>query len=157
MIYIGADHAGYKLKEEIRKFLESKKIKYTDVGTYSAESVDYPEYALKVAKAVSKCREGSSDPSARGILVCGSGIGVCIVANKVRGVRAGLVWNTRLAKKSREDDDTNVLCLSGWETTKKEAVEIIDVWLKTKFSRAARHRRRVKKIEVIESSRAALS
>jgi len=140
-IAIGADHAGYKLKEIVKAFLKRKKISVEDFGTFSQESVDYPDYAYPVANAVA---QGKFD---RGILICGSGVGMCITANKVKGIRAVLVHDVYTAKQSREHGDCNVLCLAGRKLTKAKVNKIVDVWVKTKFSGEERHLRRIRKIE----------
>ncbi len=138
---IGSDHAGYKLKEILKEYLKRKKIEFKDFGTYSEESVDYPDYAYPVAEAVAR-KEFD-----RGIVICGSGVGVSITANKVKGIRAVLVHDTYTAKQSREHGDANVICLAGKKLTKAKATKILDVWLKTKFSGEERHLRRIRKIE----------
>jgi len=140
-IAIGSDHAGFKAKELVKAFLKRKKIETKDFGTFSEESVDYPDYAYPVAEAVAK---GEFD---RGILICGSGVGVTIVANRVKGIRAVLAYDTYTAKQSREHGDANILTLAGRKMTKAKADKIVDVWLKTKFSGEERHLRRVRKIE----------
>jgi ribose 5-phosphate isomerase B len=140
-IAIGADHAGFKLKEILNNYLKRKKIEFKDFGTYSKESVDYPDYVYPVAEAVAK---GEFE---RGIVICGSGVGACIVANKVKGIRAVLAHDTYTAKQSREHGDANVLCLAGKKLTKAKATKIVDLWLKTEFSGEERHLRRIRKIE----------
>jgi ribose 5-phosphate isomerase B len=140
-IAIGADHAGFKLKEIIKGYLEKDKIEYKDFGTNSEASVDYPDYAYPVADAV------AAKEFDRGILICGSGVGVCITANKVKGIRAVQVYNTYTAKQSREHGDANVICLAGKQLSKEEAFKILDVWIKTEFSGGERHLRRIRKIE----------
>jgi len=139
-VIIASDHAGFRLKEKIKKYLERKKIKYRDLGTDSLESVDYPDYALKVAEWVAK------NKNRRGILVCGTGTGMTIAANKVRGVRAVAAYDTYSAKMSRIDNDTNVLGLRGRFFPIEKIKKIINVWLNTPFSGERRHRRRIKKI-----------
>lgn len=140
-VALGSDHAGYKLKEIVKAYLERKGIAYKDFGTFSEESVDYPDYAFPVAKSVAK---GEFD---RGILICGSGVGVTITANKVRGIRAVNAYNTYTAKQSRQHGDCNVLCLAGKKLTRSQATKMVSVWLKTKFSGDERHARRLRKIE----------
>lgn len=144
MIYIASDHAGFALKEILKKYLEELHEHYTDVGASSLDpNDDYPDYAAALAKEVRE-RNG------RGILLCGSAVGVCIVANKFRGIRAGIGYSTYAAKTSREDDDTNVLCLPGRFLSADDAKEILRVWLQTPFSEAPRHKRRIEKIVAIE-------
>lgn len=147
MIYIGADHGGYKLKEQLKKFLKKEKREFKDLGANKfKDGDDYPDYAAKVAKQV------ASNPLTNlGILICRSGQGVCIVANKFNGVRAALVWNTAEAMMSRNDDMTNVLCLPSDYIDTKLAEQIVKVWLETQFSTDSRHMRRVKKITALES------
>ena len=140
-IAIGSDHAGYKLKEIIKGFLKRKRITFKDFGTFSEESVDYPDYAYPVATAVAK-REFDF-----GILVCGSGVGVTITANKVKGIRAVNAYDTYSAKQSRLHGDCNILCLAGRKLTRAKAIKIVDIWLKTAFSGDERHIRRIRKIE----------
>ncbi len=144
-VVIGSDHAGYRRKEEIKRFLKRKGVSIEDVGTDSARPVDYPVFAEKVAKKVAK------DKKARGILVCGSGTGMTIAANKVKGVRAVAAYDNYTAKMSRVDNDTNVLGLRGRGFPLKKAKRIVSTWLKTPFSRKARHKRRVKEIAKLES------
>jgi RpiB/LacA/LacB family sugar-phosphate isomerase len=146
MIYIGADHGGYKMKEQLKKFLQKKKLDFTDVGAKKlVKHDDYPDYAKLVGKKVSQ------NPLRNiGILICRSGQGVCIVANKFTHVRAALVWNTKEAEMSRIDDMTNVLCLPSDYISQKESEAIVNVWLKTPYSSDARHVRRIKKISALE-------
>ena len=148
MIYIGADHGGYKLKEQLKKFLTKKKLEFLDVGAKSLKvGDDYPDYAKLVAKKV------SDNPLRNiGILICRSGQGVCIVANKFTHVRAALVWNTKEAEMSRIDDMSNVLCLPSDYISSKEAEAIVNVWLTTAYSTEARHIRRIRKISSLETN-----
>jgi len=146
MIYLGGDHAGFKLKKEITEYLKSVGYKVTDLGNKKLDPKDdYPDYGFRVGLAVAAA-------GSKGILFCGSAEGVCIAANKVAGVRAVNPASVKLAKLSREHNDANVLCLSGWYTKPAAAKKIIAVWLKTKFSKEKRHLRRVKKISKFESS-----
>lgn len=145
MLYLGADHAGFKLKEQIKKYLQSQKVKFNDLGNLKLDkNDDYPDFGFKVAKAVAK------DQGSRGILICGTSFGVCIVANKVKGIRAVSIDNVKDAKLSRQHNDANVLCLSGWDLKLPLAQKIIKVWLDTEFSGASRHKRRLNKIVKIE-------
>jgi ribose 5-phosphate isomerase B len=139
-VAIGSDHAGLDLKERIKQILTDLKVEFTDFGTNSHDSCDYPDYARKVAESVAK---GEHE---RGLLCCGSGIGVSIVANKVRGVRAALVHDTEAAVLSRQHNDANVLCLPGRTLDVAKAPEIISSWLKEPFE-GGRHATRVAKIE----------
>lgn len=138
-IIIGSDHGGFKLKEKIKKYLGELGYEYEDIGTDSMQSCDYPDFAYKVAKKV-------AETNSKGILICGTGIGMSISANKVRGIRAALAFDEFTAKMSREHNNSNVLCL-GERTTKEElAKKIVKVWLETPFSKEERHHRRVDKI-----------
>src|SRR6266481_7931343 len=125
MIYIGSDHGGYKLKEDLKRFMLRHKLPFEDLGPSKLDPFDdYPFFAKKVAEAVSK------DPGKnRGILMCRSGHGVCIVANKFKGVRAALCWNDQLAVASRKDDDANVLCLPSDYISCEIAEEVLKTWL----------------------------
>ncbi len=146
-IFIGTDHAGFLLKEHLKRYLELKKISVIDVGAMKLEHTDdYPDYASSLAQRVIK------EKGSKGLLLCGSGQGVCIAANKVKGTRAALVWNEKSAMLSRQDDDANILCLPARLISKKQAERIVDVWLKTPFSKLARHTRRIKKIKKKEKS-----
>ena len=143
-IIIGADHAGFKLKEKLKRHLEKKKIDYEDVGTDSEKSVDYPEFAEKVARQVAK------NKSYKGILICGTGTGMTIAANKIKGIRAVTAYDIYSAKMSRFDNNANVIGLRGRGFPFRKIQSIVDVWLKTPFSGNARHRRRLKEIEKIK-------
>lgn len=138
-IAIGNDHRGFKLKNEVVQFLKEKGFEIQDFGCFSDESADYPEYGFKVASAVSS---GDFD---RGLLVCGSGIGMSIVANKVKGIRAALCHTVNDCTLSRSHNNANVLVLSE-EIEKKVLYEMLNVWLKTEFQFGGRHERRVNKI-----------
>lgn len=139
-VLIASDHAGFRLKEKIKKYLERNKIQYKDMGTDSLDSVDYPDYALKVAEEVAK------DRNKRGILICGTGTGMTIAANKVKGIRAAAAYDPYSAKMSRVDNDTNVLGLRGRFFPLKKIKKIINIWLNTPFSGEERHKRRLRKI-----------
>ena len=144
MIAIGSDHGGYKLKEEIKKYFDEKGIDYRDFGTDSEERTDYPIYAKKVAQAVqSKEREG-------GILLCRSGYGMTVVANKFKGIRAASISNEEAAKFAKADDDINVITLGGDYLTINEAICIIRNWLATEF-KGGRYAERLEMINDIES------
>ena len=146
MIYLGGDHAGFKLKQEIAGYLKSLGYEVSDLGAKKLNPKDdYPDYGFKVGEKVAKNGE-------KGILFCGSAEGVCIAANKVEGVRAVNPANVKLAKLSREHNDANVLCFSGWYTSPSAAKKIVSTWLKTPFSGEARHVRRIKKISKFEST-----
>ncbi len=137
---IGSDHAGFEAKEAIKKFLTDENIEFVDYGTFSKDSCDYPDYARKVAEAV------STGECERGILCCGSGIGVSIVANKVRKVRAALCHDVESAKLSRQHNDSNVICFSARTTPPDEIESMLKAWFTTAFE-GGRHKTRVEKIE----------
>ncbi|MBR2579447.1 MAG: ribose 5-phosphate isomerase B [Clostridia bacterium] len=145
MIIIGSDHAGYKLKELIKGYLSEIGENYKDVGTNSEESCDYPVFAEKVAKAV------VNTGNAKGIRVCGSGIGVSIAANKVKGIRAALGMSSELAEMSRRHNDANILCLGARYIDFEAAKSIIKIFLSTEFE-GGRHERRVQEIKDIEEN-----
>ena len=138
-IIIGSDHAGYKLKKTVVQFLKEKHIEVEDIGTDSEDPVDYPDYGFRVAESVSN---GSYK---RGILICGSGIGMSIVANKVPGIRAALCMTPEQAELSKRHNDANILVLAGRFTDEQTARESVKRWLNAKFE-GGRHARRVKKI-----------
>jgi len=140
-IAIGADHGGFQHKEAIRTHLINKGFDIVDYGTFSEESTDYNEFALKVAQSVSKKEVD------RGILVCGTGIGMSIMANKVDGVRAALVHDLFTAKATRLHNDSNVLTMGGRVIELEKALKIVDIWVNTEFSKEERHMRRVNKID----------
>lgn len=144
-IILGSDHAGYRLKEKIKKLLLKKGYVAVDVGAYSSKPVDYADYAKKAAKKVKAGR----NRDAKGILVCGSGTGMAIAANRVKGIRAVAAYDAYSAKMSRQDNNSNILCLRGRNFSGKKAVSITDIWLKTRFSNKKRHRRRIKKLDRI--------
>lgn len=139
-LYLGSDHRGYPLKEGIKKYLTEKKIPYTDLGCFSEKSVDYPDFAQKV------CRKVVEDPEKnRGILVCKTGIGMSIAANRNPKVRAALCFNKLMVRLARQHNNANILCLGEKIVSRKLAEEIVKIFLKTKFE-GGRHERRVKKL-----------
>ena len=142
-IAIASDHAGFELKEKIKKLLDELDYKYKDFGTNSNDSVDYPDYGLKVVESVARKEYD------RGILICGSGIGMCMTANKVPGIRAALCHNVETAKLSREHNDSNILTFGARMIDEKTARDLVKVWLKTEFL-GDRHLRRVNKMKEIE-------
>ncbi|MDP2630625.1 MAG: RpiB/LacA/LacB family sugar-phosphate isomerase [Candidatus Uhrbacteria bacterium] len=147
MLYIAADHGGFELKEHIKKFLARTGHPLTDVGAHSYVATDdYPDFSFALAEKVAKGK------NAKGILLCRSGQGSCIAANKVPGIRAAQSWNAESARRSRTDDNSNILCLGGDFLSQKEVESIISTWLKTPFSKAARHTRRIKKITQYEKN-----
>jgi ribose 5-phosphate isomerase B len=146
MLYLGADHGGFKLKEQIKSYLLAQKIKFSDLGSFKFDADDdFPQYSFKVGQAVVR------DKKSTGILICGTGFGICIAANKVRGVRAVTIRNVAEAKSARIHNDANIMCFSGWDLKIDLAKKIIKTWLDTKFSNAFRHKRRLAKIKKYES------
>ncbi len=143
-IAIGSDHGGYELKEKVLEFLKQEKYEVKDFGCYSKESCDYPLIGFKVAEAVSA---GKAD---RAILICRSGVGMAIVANKLQGVRAAACYHENIAKSSREHNDCNILVLAADYTDFKDAKKFITIFLTTN-SEGDRHQRRVRQIEEFES------
>lgn len=143
-VSLGADHAGYPVKESIRKFLEDSGYGVDDLGTWSEESVDYPDYALAVGERV------AARQSEFGILVCGSGIGISIAANKIPGIRAALAHDVITARLSREHNDANILALGGRIVTAEVAIEMVQAFLSTAYA-GGRHQRRIDKISKMES------
>ena len=143
-IALGADHAGFELKEALKPLLDARGVRWHDFGTSSTTSVDYPDYAVAVAEAVAA---GTAD---RGILVCGSGVGMAIAANKVAGIRAASILDSDEGRLARAHNDINVLALGARRTTPFEAEAILDVFLATAFG-GGRHLQRVQKIQQIEA------
>jgi ribose 5-phosphate isomerase B len=142
-IYAGSDHAGFSLRGRVVAHLRERGYEVEDLGTHSTESTDYPDYAAAVGRAVMQ------HPGALGVLVCGTGMGVCIAANKVRGIRAAAVWSPESARLARAHNDANVLCLGARLTPESEALTLIDKWLDTPFE-GDRHQRRLTKIVALE-------
>lgn len=140
-VALGSDHGGYQLKEDLKEYLKRLKVEYLDFGCENGQSIDYPDIGFKTAKAV---KSGKCD---RGILICGSGIGMSIVANKVKGIRAALCHNEFTARYSRKHNDANVLVLGGRIIASGLATEIVKIWLDTKFSQEKRHIDRLNKIK----------
>ena len=146
MIAIGSDHGGYELKEHIKKHLDELGVQYKDFGTYSEESVDYPDCALPVCKAV------TSGEAEKGILICGTGIGISIAANKVKGIRAALCSDVYSATMAKEHNNANVICLGGRVTGRELAFMIVDAWLNAEHL-GGRHSNRIEKIHAIENAK----
>ncbi len=142
-IVVGCDHAGYGVKEFIKSLLQKMNYSVVDVGTYGRGSVDYPDYAERVALMVKQQR------NMKGILACGTGIGASIAANKVPGIYAALVHDVRDARLSRQHNNANVLVLGGRPYRKKTVEKVVKVWLKSEF-KGGRHKRRVRKIAALE-------
>src|SRR5512139_2914053 len=145
-IGLACDHGGFELKEELKAFLKSLGIEPLDLGTFNEDSVDYPDFGVLVAEKVSR---GELE---RGILICGTGIGMSIVANKFPRVRAALVHDLYSSRCSREHNDANVLVIGGRVVGKELAKEIVKVWLETPFA-GGRHKKRLEKIEALEKER----
>jgi ribose 5-phosphate isomerase B len=141
---VGCDHRGFQIKNKVVQLLKQLNHDVTDFGTHSAESVDYPDIAAAVAQAMS---EGSVE---RGILICGSGLGMCIAANKFSGVRAATCHDDLTAEMSRRHNDVNVLCLSADMLGERLVDRMVEIWLKTEFE-GGRHARRVEKIRALET------
>lgn len=144
-IALGSDHGGFALKEIVKAHLLAKGYEVEDFGAYSTESVDYPTFALKAALAV------SGGQCARGIVICSTGIGISIAANKVKGIRAALCSDLMSARLTREHNDTNVLALGAFILGEQLALAIVDTWLGAEFSNEERHQRRIDKITEIEN------
>lgn len=141
MIAIGCDQGGYILKQAIMHHLDERGLAYKDFGSYSSDSVDYPEYAKKVAKAVA---DGEYE---RGILICGTGIGFSIAANKIKGIRAAVCTDCFMAEMTRQHNDANILALGGRVIGEGLALKIVDTFLDTAFSNDERHIRRIAMLE----------
>lgn len=139
-IAMGSDHAGFELKEHLKSFLQTQGYEVLDLGSHSKDKADYPDFGAKVAKLVA---EGKAD---KGVLVCGTGIGMCMVANKVPGVRAAVLRSFDDARLSREHNDANVACLGGRVSAVHQAQSLLETFLNTPFE-AGRHKVRVQKIE----------
>ena len=147
MIAIGSDHGGFALKEEIKKHLDKLEIAYIDFGTENENSCDYADYAKKVCKAI------TSGQCEKGLLFCGTGIGISMAANKCRGIRAACCSDYFSAKYTRLHNDANVLCLGGRVVGSGLADELVDIFLTTAFDGGERHSRRIAKIHEIENER----
>ena len=142
-IAIGADHAGFEIKEKIKKQLADLNLEVEDLGTSSLDSVDYPDFGAAVGRAVA---EGSAE---QGIVVCGSGIGIALAANKIRGVRAAQAWNEETARLARQHNDANVLSIGARVVPEEEIPKIVAAWFDAKFE-GGRHAGRVEKISQLE-------
>jgi ribose 5-phosphate isomerase B len=143
-IAIGSDHAGYPLKIKVVQYLKEQNIKLKDMGTFSKDRVDYPDYALKVAKAV------VSGQSEKGIVICGTGIGVSIMANKIKGIRAALCCSEYMATMARQHNNANILAMGGRTTSIENARKIVDTFLNTDFA-GGQHALRVEKIHKLST------
>ena len=145
---MGSDHGGFELKEKIKAYLDKQMIEYDDIGTYGGNpNDDYPDYAFKVADRVMKIK------NTKGILICGSGEGMVIAANKVKGIRAAIAYDNYSAKMAKLDNNVNVLCLRERKFSVNKAKKIVAIWLITEFSDEARHKRRIDKISHYENKR----
>lgn len=136
---IGSDHAGYLLKEKIKEFLKKEDIQFTDYGTFKEESTDYPEYAYKVGNSI------NNHEADMGVLICGTGLGMCISANKIKGIRAALVYNEDTAQLSRQHNNSNVICFGARTMEDKKVVDLLKLWLNTSFE-GGRHEQRIELI-----------
>lgn len=145
MIAVGCDHGGYELKLAVLKHLDEKGVEYRDFGCDSTESVDYPVYAEKTARAV------ASGEYELGLLFCGTGIGISMAANKVKGIRAACCSDKFSAEKTREHNNANILCLGGRVVTPEQGIELVDIFLNTPFSGDERHQRRIDMVTAIEN------
>jgi ribose 5-phosphate isomerase B len=141
IVYIGSDHAGFEMKEEIKKYLTGKSIKFLDLGAFSHDSIDYPDIAREVAEKVVEDKAGI------GILICGTGIGMMMAANKQPGIRAAVCTNDLMAKMARMHNDANVLCLGSRIISPELAKQLTDIFLDTEFEDEERHKRRIAKME----------
>lgn len=143
MIALGSDHGGYKLKEEIKKYLDEIGLEYKDFGTYNEDRVDYPIYAEEVAKSIQR------KECDKGILICGTGFGVSITANKFKGIRCASCWNEDVAKLLKEHNNANIIALPGRFLTVSQAIVILRAWIASEFQ-GGRHTERLQMIETIE-------
>ncbi|MDD6692613.1 MAG: ribose 5-phosphate isomerase B [Lachnospiraceae bacterium] len=144
MIALASDHGGFALKEKVKAHLEAKGLEVKDFGTYNTESCDYPDFGEKAARAVA---DASCE---KGIVICTTGIGISIAANKVKGIRCGLCTSVTQARLTREHNDANMLAMGAGVTGENLAMDIVDTFLSTDFSHGERHARRVQKIAEIE-------
>ncbi len=143
-IFIGADHAGFEVKNQIKEHLVHRGFDVTDIGAHTlVNDDDYPPIAFELTTKI------LGEDDARGILVCGSGEGVCMAANRVRGIRAALVWGQEQARETRRDNESNVLCLASRLTDLETILSIVDNWIDEPFSKEERHKRRIQQIEEI--------
>lgn len=143
-IYIGADHNGFEMKRVISEKLSAAAFEVVDEGDKTLDPADdFPQFAEKVVRAM----QASDDTDAKGILICGSGQGMCMAANRFKGIRASLVWEADEARAARNDDDSNVLCLPARSITADEGVAIAETWLATPFAGASRFKRRIRELD----------
>ncbi len=152
MIYIASDHGGFKLKSYIKTLLDKQGLAYVDLGAKVLDPQDdYVDYAKKLAAKMTAVKDQGSRIKDVGILLCRSGQGVCMAANKFKGIRAAVAWNIKSAKAARNDDHANILCLPSDYVSAKEAWAIVEAFLKTPWGSEARHLRRVKKLKSLEA------
>ena len=145
MIALGSDHGGFDLKERVKAYLDREGIPYQDYGCHSKESCDYPVFGKAAAEAV------ASGVCEKGIVICTTGIGISIAANKVKGIRCALLSDVMSARLTREHNDTNMMAIGAGVTGEMLALEIVDTWLDTEFSHAERHQRRIDKVMALET------
>ena len=150
LVRVASDHAGFELKNRLSELLPE--IEWQDLGPHNGDSVDYPDYAAKVAQAVADAEDAGRVP-ALGVLICGSGIGMCIAANKIPGVRAAVAESPLAAQLAREHNHANVLCIGARLSTAEQAVKIIRAWLEATPSEAARHQLRIEKLAKLDGLR----
>jgi len=143
VIYLGADHRGFALKEEIKKYLEQQGYEFRDLGNVEYDpDDDYPDFAFPVANQVAE-----ADGTHYGILLCGSGVGICVAANKVKGIRAGMAVTPEQIRAARQDDDINVLCIAADFIDRDSVYEVVETFVSSEFSEEERHARRLDKIK----------
>jgi ribose 5-phosphate isomerase B len=143
-VFIGADHNGFAMKQELREALTKAGHTVVDEGDESLRpDDDFPQFAARTVLAI----RASEDNDPRGILICGSGQGMCMAANRYKGIRASIVWSAEEARASRNDDDSNVLCIPARYMSTKEALRLIEMWLATSFAGAARYKRRIRELD----------
>jgi ribose 5-phosphate isomerase B len=144
-IFLGADHNGFELKQKLADYLKTRGYEVVDEGDQKLDpDDDYPQFAGRVVSAML----ASGEPDPKGILICGSGQGICIAANRFKGIRAALVWNESEARSSRNDDDSNVLCLAARELTDfNHILDLVTIWLNTPFQAADRYLRRIRELD----------
>lgn len=141
-IYIGSDHRGFTLKDKMKKYLHGLGHRVSDLGNVLyKKNDDYPDFGKRVGEAVAR------DTEARGIVMCGSGVGICIAANRIEGARAVQGIDSKILKRSRRDDDTNILCLASDFVSFEETKKLVKVWLKTPFQKTSRYKRRIEKLD----------
>lgn len=143
MIFIGCDHAGFDLKEKVKKHLKKNRVAYKDLSLIFNPSDDYPDVAKRVAKNVKKTKQN------KGILICGAGIGMCIAANRFKGIRAAAVYDKYSTEMSRQHNNANLICLRARKFPARKALNLIEIFLKTKFSSIDRHIRRINRLDKI--------